>query len=151
MSVILKYMAGNNIASKDDSYNIIISIKPAYADMILNGKKRYEFRKHGFRKQVNRIFIYSTKPISKITGYFTFDEVLKGTPSEIWKICSEYAGILENDFHKYFKRNKTAFAIKINKTYKIEKPVLPSNITKGFRGPRSFIYMNNKFSNLIGH
>jgi predicted transcriptional regulator len=144
-------MAANNIASKNDSYNVIISIKPAYADMILDGKKRYEFRKHGFRKQIDKVFIYSTKPISKIMGYFTFDEILKGTPPEIWEICSEYAGILEDDFYKYYERAKIAFAIKINSVFRIEEPISPFKIKGGFSSPRSFTYTNDKFSNLIGH
>jgi len=53
----------NDIPSKNDSYNIIISIKPAYADMILNRKKRYEFRKHGFKSKgyiISLIFLDTT-------------------------------------------------------------------------------------------
>jgi len=133
-------MAVNNVASKNNSYNIIISIKPAYADMILNKKKRYEFRKHGFKKQIDKVFIYSTKPVGKIVGYFTFDSVLKGTPMEIWEICSEYAGILEDDFYRYFEGAKIAFAININRVFEIERPISPSNVIEGFKGPRSFIY-----------
>jgi predicted transcriptional regulator len=140
-----------NIAGKNHSYNVIISVKPAYADMILNGRKRYEFRKYGFTKQVDRVFIYVTRPVSKIVGYFTFDEILRGTPTEIWEMCSEYAGILENDFHKYFGRAKIAFAIRINSVFKIEEPISPSDVIKGFKSPRSFIYTNSKFPSLIGH
>ena len=77
----------NSLAIKNHSCNVLMSIKPSYAEMILNGIKRYEFRKRGFKKQIDKIFIYSTKPVSKIIGYFTFDKVLKGTPSEIWEIC----------------------------------------------------------------
>lgn len=130
--------------------NILMSMKPEYADMILHGSKKYEFRKHGFKREIDKVFIYATKPVSKIVGYFTFDEILRGTTSEIWETCSEYAGILENDFHKYFKSTKTAFAIRINRVFKMEKPISPSNIIEGFKGPRSFIYINSKISGSIG-
>lgn len=133
----------------NNSYDIIISIKPAYADMILNGSKRYEFRKHGFKRQIDKVFIYSIKPVGKIVGYFTLGKILKGTPLEIWEICSEYAGILENDFYRYFEKAKIAFAIKINRVFEIERPISPSKIVKGFKGPRSFIYTNNKFFSAI--
>ena len=136
----------------NDLYNIIISIKSVYADMILNGRKRYEFRKCSFTKPVDKVFIYSTKPVNKIIGYFTFDEVLRGKPSEIWKLCSEYAGIIEEDFYKYFERSKNAFAIKINKVFRMNKPINPFDAIEGFKSPRSFIYINkNDFSRLIGH
>lgn len=67
----------NNIVSENGAYDIIISIKPIYSDMILNKKKKYEFRKHGFTKPIDKAFIYSTKPIGKIVGYFTVDKVFK--------------------------------------------------------------------------
>lgn len=136
----------------NDLYNIIISIKPVYADMILDGRKKYEFRKCSFAKRVDKVLIYSTKPVKEITGYFTFDEVLRGKPSEIWKLCSEYAGIIEEDFYKYFGRYKKAFAIKINKVFRMNKPINPFDAIEGFKSPRSFVYINkNDLSSLIGH
>lgn len=132
----------NGMANKDSYYNVIISIKPRYAEMILNGKKKYEFRKNSFTKPVGRILIYSTKPVGKIVGYFALEEVLRGKPSEIWDLCSEFAGMSKGDFYKYFEYKSAAYALKIDKVCKLKKPINPFDFIKGFRPPRSFRYLN---------
>jgi len=126
----------------NDLYNIIISIKPAYADMILDGRKKYEFRKCSFAKRVDKVFIYSTKPVKEITGYFTFDEVLRGKKSEIWDLCSEFGGMSECDFFEYFDGKSVAYAMKIEKVYRLENPINPYCSIKEFKAPRSFVYLN---------
>jgi predicted transcriptional regulator len=138
-----------NIAENKGSSGIIISIKPVYAEMILSGRKRYEFRRRGFTRKIGRVFMYSTKPVSKIVGYFTFDEILNGSPSEVWGICSENAGISESDFYKYYKNAETAFAIKVNSVFRLPKPISPFNVLEGFKVPRSFFYVDsNIFSSV---
>lgn len=119
--------------------------------MIFHGKKKFEFRKHGFKKPIEKAFIYATKPVGKIVGYFTFAEVLRGTPTEIWEICSEDAGVSKDNFDKYFEKAKTAFAIKINNVSKFEDPISPPTIFKKFKAPRSFVYLDNNIISLIGH
>lgn len=141
-----------NIQSNDDSFDVLMSIKPLYAKMIIDGCKKYEFRKHGFSKSIVKVLIYSTKPVGKIIGYFTFDKVLRGTPVEIWKLCSEGASICENDYYKYFGRAKMAFAMKINKVFAMERPISPHEIVEGFRAPNSFMYVGRSIAyGHIGH
>jgi predicted transcriptional regulator len=140
------------MVSENGAYDIIISIKPAYADMILNGKKKYEFRKHSFTKPIGKALIYSTKPMSKIVGYFTVDKVLKNTPAKIWAQCYDSAGISENKFVKYFEGSKTACAIKIKSVFQFNNPIRPYDIIKNFNPPRSFRYINKAITNsLVGY
>ena len=40
--------------------NVLLSIKPKYANQILNGNKRYEFRKSVFKnRNLDVVYIYS--------------------------------------------------------------------------------------------
>jgi predicted transcriptional regulator len=133
-----------NIIDKNGFYDIVISIKPIYTDLILNGEKKYEFRKHNFTKPINKVLIYSTKPIGKIVGYFTIDKVIKNTPSKIWAICHEFAGVSENDFINYFEGFKNAYAIQIKNVFKLLNPILPNDLIEGFKAPRSFLYIDRK-------
>ena len=145
-------MTNMNLDSEMNSNIVLMSMRPEYVEKIFRGDKRYEFRKKKFGRRVEKVMIYATKPLGQIVGHFTFDEVLIGKPSEIWKLCSEYAGIIEEDFYKYFGRYKKAFAIKINKVFRMNKPINPFDAIEGFKSPRSFIYINkNDFSRLIGH
>jgi len=132
----------NGIGNKDRYYSVIMSIKPMYAEMILDGTKKFEFRKHSFTKPVDRILMYSTKPVGKIVGYFTVEEVLRGKKSEIWDLCSEFAGMSECDYFEYFDGKSVAHAMKIEKVYRLENPINPYYSIKGFKAPRSFVYLN---------
>ena len=42
---------------------ILLSIKPEYAHKILEGTKKYEFRKHLPKKKIEKIIIYSKKKL----------------------------------------------------------------------------------------
>ena len=43
--------------------NILLSIKPKYAEAITEGRKSFEFRKSMFREEsIERIYLYSTLP-----------------------------------------------------------------------------------------
>ncbi|UCG70610.1 MAG: ASCH domain-containing protein, partial [Thermoplasmata archaeon] len=67
----------------------ILSIKPEYAEKILIGFKRFEFRKKIPRKQIHLVFIYSSHPEKMIVGKFRIRSVIKGTPEEIWEKCGD--------------------------------------------------------------
>lgn len=126
-----------------------MSIKPVYADMILKGYKKYEFRKHSFLRPINKVLIYSTKPIGKIVGYFTFDTILKDTPIKIWEMCSEYGGVSKGDFFNYFKMVNNAYAMRVNHVFKYVNPISPFKITKDFKAPHSFFYLESSIVNHI--
>ena len=49
---------------------ILLSIKPKYANLIIEGVKKYEFRRQIFRKEIEKAYIYCTQPVKKIIGYF---------------------------------------------------------------------------------
>ena len=57
--------------------NVILSIRPTFCKMIFSGQKKYEYRKRVFtRSDVDKVYIYATKPICRIVGYFTIDTVI---------------------------------------------------------------------------
>jgi len=94
--------------------NVIISIKPKYVEKIISKEKTYEFRRSIFKKEVERILIYSTSPEKKIIGYFKLNKIIKDCPKNLWNNFSEEAGINEEDFFDYFKNKKEGFALKID-------------------------------------
>jgi len=120
-----------------------MSIKPEYVDMIFRGIKRFEFRKNIFKKEVDKVFIYATKPVSKIVGFFTFERILRGSPWEIWKACSKFGGMQESEFFDYFKDCEVACAIKIDRAFELQKHVYLYEIVGVLRPPRSFIYIDD--------
>jgi len=124
--------------------SVLLSIRPEYVRKILNGTKRYEFRRSIFkdRARVEKIYIYSTAPVKKIVASFCIDEIIEDQPEELWNKCQFFSGIDKNAFFAYFKDKEKGFAIKIKNLDPFETPVDPKNVIPDFTPPQSFRYVN---------
>lgn len=125
--------------------NILLSLKPVYANAILAGKKRYEFRRAIFKNpNVKRAYIYVTAPVGKIVGSFSIGKIIIDTPKKIWQKCKKYAGIGAADFFKYYEGCEKAFAIKIQSVQNFLKPLDPYSKKPNFKPPQSFCYVDGE-------
>lgn len=129
---------------KNTLTNVILSIKPIYAEAIMAGTKKVEFRKKIFKREVEKIFIYSSMPKKMIIGYFTILEVIEDTPSNIWKEFKDVGGISEKDFFEYYKNTEKGFSIKIDKVVKFKEEIEPEEFIEEFCAPQSYIYIEQK-------
>lgn len=101
---------------------ILLSINPNHVENILNGTKRYEFRKKACKRHVDKILIYSTTPIMKVVGEAEVEDVLVDAPEVIWKKTKTKSGIDKNFFDKYYKNRDQAVAYKLKNVIKYRKP-----------------------------
>ncbi|EOU1571268.1 hypothetical protein ACHM17_08180 [Clostridium perfringens] len=121
--------------------NALISIKPKYVEEIINKNKKYEYRKSIFKKDIDKVYIYSTRPNKQIVGYFKYSGYLNGAPEEIWKITKDFSGIDEISYYKYFNNKKCAYAIKIEELHIFKEPIDPKRKINKFVAPQSYIYL----------
>ena len=89
---------------------ILLSIKPEYVERILDGSKKYEFRRHLANKKVTRILIYSTAPVMKVIGEVEVIGTLSMKPTPLWEKTKLLAGISRSNFRKYFSGCAAAHA-----------------------------------------
>jgi len=76
--------------------NILLSIKPKYAELIKSGMKRYEFRRKISKKAGrSKIFIYSTSPVKKITGVFDASMIYQDSLIEFGTCLARIQGYLK--------------------------------------------------------
>ena len=75
---------------------MLLSIKPKYAKVILEGKKQYEFRKSKPKEGINRISFYASSPQKQVVGEAAIDQILEGTPEEIWEIAKMTMNFMNN-------------------------------------------------------
>ena len=123
--------------------NVLLSIKPKYAEAILKGEKQYEFRKVIFKdRKVERIYIYSSSPVKRIVGVFVVGDIIEDHPKRIWKKCKEKSGINEEDFFNYFNGNEKGYAIRIDNLEPVEYPIDPKSLSSDFIPPQSFCYFD---------
>lgn len=125
--------------------NVILSIKPEFVEKIFSGEKQYEYRKVLFKQKVDTVYIYASRPISKIVGEFKIEKIINDTPANIWNQTKEYSGVTMSFFQKYYAGKDKGVALKIKECKKYKEAVEPKVIIPNFRVPQSFIYTKKIF------
>lgn len=121
---------------------VLLSIKPIFAEKILNGIKKYEFRKSIFKRDdIHKVVVYASAPVKQVIGEFNIEEILNDDVDTIWKKTANEAGISKKYYQDYFDNKERAYAIKIGATkrYQHAKPLSDYNIKCA---PQSFMYIN---------
>ena len=119
---------------------ILISINPEHVANIINGTKKYEYRKIAARQDVSSIIIYETTPIKRIVAEAEIAEVIMLPPEELWEQTKEASGISKAFFDKYFKNREMAYAYRLGKVKVFDTP--KTLLEYGVKAaPQSFIYI----------
>lgn len=119
--------------------NIILPIKPLYADKILNGEKKYEFRKKLCQKNIRKIYIYATAPVKRIVGEAEVVQKLYMNKNELWEKTKCASGISRKFYDDYFVNQDCACAYQIGKIKRYSKSITLESL--GIEHvPQSFIY-----------
>lgn len=121
----------------------ILSIRPEYVKAILEGNKRYEFRKKPFKKNVKEVLVYATKPVGKIVCKFYIESVIQDTPENLWEDFGDLSGLSRDEFFAYFEGKEKGTAIEIKKVEKFPEPIDPKKLLSDFRPPQSWIYVSS--------
>lgn len=119
---------------------LLLSIKPEYVDKILQGTKKFEYRKRLAKKDVSVIYIYRTAPSMKVVASVQVVGHLSASPTRLWDKTKSAAGISRAKYREYFKDCKTAYAYELGAVNVFEKEMDLSEF--GIRtAPQSFAYI----------
>ena len=122
---------------------VLLSIRPQYAEKILSGEKRFEFRKVVFEnRSVSSVVIYATKPVGKVVGEFEIGEIYRDKPSKIWAKTKKFAGIDKVFFDEYYEGRSIAVAIGVGTVQRYDEPLDLSELGAGITPPQSFRYLD---------
>jgi len=127
----------------------LLSIKPEFANKILFGVKKFEYRKKPFSKDTTHIVLYMTIPVQRIVGMATVKEIISAPSSILWEMTKKESGITREFYRDYFKGVHTAYAIELNQVTPFNHWINPQDIIKNFKPPQSFAYMHNDLLNKI--
>ena len=121
---------------------VLLSIKPEFANKIFDGSKLYEFRRSVFKnKDVTKIIVYASAPISRVIGEFEIEHVIKKKLGELWNDTKEHSGITEDFYLSYFQGKEEGFAIKVKKPKRYKKDFCIKE-KYGKSAPQSFLYIS---------
>lgn len=131
---------------------VILSIKPKFADAIVNKEKTVEFRKAGFPKKADTVIIYSSNHVARIIGWFKIRNIVSLDPESAWRRYQKQGAIPKDKFDRYYRGAKEAVCIEIGEIHKIKPPIDPYITIKDFIPPQSFRYMMKPdYHGLINH
>lgn len=125
---------------------VLISVHPGYAEKILSGEKRLEFRRRWAARQVSRLVIYVTSPVQQIVAIAHVEEVHRGCKSHLWELAkNKGGGISRRMLFEYMEGRQEGVALELAQLAKFDDGGMnPSLIFgKNFRPPQSFRYLNS--------
>lgn len=121
----------------------LLSIYPRYANKILSGVKRLEFRKSWAASDVSAFVIYATVPVQKIVGIARIKQVYQGSATALWLLAQEMGGgVSRRVLYDYFRGKQEGFAIEIESVLPCSIPLDPEAYLPSFTPPQSFTYLD---------
>ena len=118
----------------------LMAIRPEFADQILEGVKRVEFRKRALAADVTQVVVYASAPISAIVGAFSVRSQTTKHPSALWASYSEVGGISRAAYAQYFEGCECGTAIEVGQVWRASSPIALGSAGVG-RAPQSFQYL----------
>ena len=105
--------------------DILMSIKPSYAQMILEGSKTIELRRKfsGVANIGKKILIYATSPKKQIIGECYVKDVLHLPLDQLWSASCRDAMIDWKTFSNYFHNLDSGYGIVLHKQAMYENPI----------------------------
>ncbi|GAA1549214.1 ASCH domain-containing protein [Nocardioides humi] len=122
----------------------LFSIHPDYAQAILNGTKKVEFRRQGLPEDVTHVVIYATAPIQQVVGMFEVAGVERLTPRRAWTTYQRVGGIKKHDFERYYLDTDAAFVIRVRKPRRFTRAFRLTDLDEALRPPQSYMYLNGE-------
>ncbi len=140
--------------------DVILSVKPAYSEKILEGVKTVELRRRfPLSASLGAIaYIYSTAPVQALVGAAEITDVERLPVDALWRRHGKSASIRKLDFDAYFGGLDEGYALKLTKARPFSRPLDLVELKErfGFKAPQSFLYakpnlqraLQNEHSNL---
>lgn len=129
------------MADKKTGDVVLVSVHPQFADAIADGRKKFEFRKVRFQRDVKLVVIYATAPVSAVVAVIEVAAIHQDTPFNIWKKCASDGGIRADWYFRYYDGCDSAIAIEISKVLKLDSPLRLDRFSPTIKAPQSFMYL----------
>ncbi|MEX1193039.1 MAG: hypothetical protein WEA99_13810 [Brumimicrobium sp.] len=82
---------------------VLLSIKPEFTEKPFNATKHFKSRRTIFKnRDVSKVVVYASAPISKVIGEFEVDHIIQKGLDELWDETKDFSGISKDYFDQYF-------------------------------------------------
>ncbi len=122
---------------------ILMSLKPQYWQLVLDGEKKYEYRR-SFRKDAVGAYIYLSSPRQCIAGFIDFGEPIIDTPQRIVELAESQSPGSRDGMADYLAGSKQGFAVPILSHQQFQPIGLQELREKfGFTPPQGYLVLDN--------
>ena len=129
----------------------LMAIRPSYAQAILDGRKRVEFRKRPLSQDIETVLIYETAPTQRIVGSFRVGRTAVMDPAAAWALYNRRGCITKKDFEDYYLNSKRAVALEVVAPTRFIVPLLLSALRPRPAIPQSFLYVDSHVLEQVTH
>ena len=119
---------------------VLISIRPEFAEKILTGQKRFEFRRVWPAGEAFELVIYASAPAKTLVGSVRVSYVERGSRTAVWERTAVGAGITRSHFMRYTLGKMSVNALALTSATRFAAPIDPKTLFAEFRPPQSFRY-----------
>lgn len=129
------------MAHEADRRVALLSIHPKFAEAIMRGEKRVEFRRRGPSADTAYVVVYATAPVRRIVGWFRVASVEARHPKALWRQFGGVGGIGQQEFAAYYHGARSGTAIAVAQVRRLEEPVALESLDGYATPPQSFRYV----------
>lgn len=123
--------------------HVVMSVHPRYADAIMEGRKKIEFRKRPLAHDVVVVWVYATAPVQQIIGYFEVGGSVLAAPRDLWRQFGKVGCIDRADFDRYYATAVLGAGIRIRKVTRLAVPMPIGELLPSGVPPQSFAYVGS--------
>src|SRR5690606_26070230 len=120
----------------------LMSIHPEYAEALLSGSKKVEFRRLAPKEEVGYVVVYATKPVGAILGVLQIDSVERDSPERLWARYRDVGGISFDGFFQYFDGCAQGSALVVKQAWRCKAPMDLHGLGLAGKAPQSFKYLD---------
>lgn len=124
---------------------LFISVKPEFANKIVEKEKTIELRKvKPHVREGDYVIIYASSPVMAVVGFGTIKEVVDTTPERMWKDSSALLGIEKLRFDEYYAGQKRSVGIVIDNIRRVSPAIRLNDIRSlipSFHPPQIYRYV----------
>jgi predicted transcriptional regulator len=128
---------------------VVMSVHPHYAEAIMAGRKKVEFRKRPLASDVTMVWVYATVPVQRIVGYFEVGATCVATPTELWREFEDVGCIDRVAFDRYYAQHDIGAGIRILRVRRLDAPIPICDLLPSGVPPQSFAYVTARRSERI--
>jgi predicted transcriptional regulator len=131
-----------------DETAIFLSLRPVYAEMLLDGRKTVELRRvKPAAKSGSVVLLYASSPTKTLVGRAEVEKIDMDSLDEIWRLYGDRTGLTRPEFDAYFTGVEQAVAITLKRIHRLEQPRPLEDLRRrlsGFRPPQSYRYLKGQ-------